>query len=98
MSRVADHYRYQGAGMYCGQTTTPVSGDERDDWLALPPAADLDESDEVSGRFVAIFPNVLLSVLPNHVWVMRLDPLVAGHDPRDVHAAASLPTTGADRR
>ena len=24
VSRVEDHYRYQGAGMYCGQTTTPV--------------------------------------------------------------------------
>ncbi len=78
VSRVADHYRYQGDGAYCGQTTTPVSGDERDDWLAMPPAGWLDESDAVSGRFVAIFPNVLLSVLPNHVWVMRLDPLAPG--------------------
>ena len=31
VSRVKDHYRYQGPGMYCGQTTTPVSGDQRDD-------------------------------------------------------------------
>ncbi len=78
VSRVADHYRYQGPGAYCGQTTTPVSGDERDDWLALPAADGLDDSDAVSGRFVAIFPNVLLSVLPNHVWVMRLDPVAPG--------------------
>ena len=78
VSRVEDHYRYQGAGMYCGQTTTPVSGDDRDDWLALPPADELDDSDLVSGRFLAVFPNVLLSVLPNHVWVMRLDPKAPG--------------------
>lgn len=78
VSRVEDHYRYQGAGMYCGQTTTPVSGDDRDDWLLLPPADGLDDSDLVSGRFVAIFPNVLLSVLPNHAWVMRFDPLAPG--------------------
>lgn len=64
--------------MYCGQTTTPVSGDDRDDWLALSPAPDLDDSDAVSGRFVAIFPNVLLSVLPNHVFVMQLDPVSPG--------------------
>jgi phenylpropionate dioxygenase-like ring-hydroxylating dioxygenase large terminal subunit len=75
VSRVADHHRYQGHGMYCGQTTTPVSGDERDDWLSLPEAPDLDASDAVSGRFVAIFPNVLMSVLPNHAWIMRLEPL-----------------------
>ncbi len=78
VSRLADHYRYQGQGMYCGQTTTPVSGDERDDWLAMPAAEGLDESDAVSGRFVAIFPNVILSVLPNHVWMMRLDPITPG--------------------
>lgn len=78
VSRVKDHYRYQGAGMYSGQTTTPVSGDDRDDWLSLPPAEGLDASDSVSGRFVAIFPNVLLSVLPNHAWVMRFDPTSPG--------------------
>jgi phenylpropionate dioxygenase-like ring-hydroxylating dioxygenase large terminal subunit len=73
-SRVADHYRYQGPGMYCGQTTTPVSADDRDDWLVLPPASGLDSSDAVSGRFISVFPNTLLSILPNHVLVMRLDP------------------------
>jgi phenylpropionate dioxygenase-like ring-hydroxylating dioxygenase large terminal subunit len=78
VSRVADHYRYQGPGQYCGQTTTPVSSDERDDWLVLPPKPGLDQSDSCSGRFVAIFPNVLLSVLPNHVFVMRLDPVAPG--------------------
>ncbi len=78
VSRVEDHYRFQGPGMYCGQTTTPVSGDERDDWLTLPPADGLDESDAVSSRFAAIFPNVLLSVLPNHVFVLHLEPVEAG--------------------
>jgi len=78
VSRVADHYRYQGHGMYCGQTTTPVSGDERDDWLRLPQAAGLDDSDRQSGRFVAVFPNTMLAVLPNHVFVIRLDPTAAG--------------------
>ena len=37
VSRVQDHYRYQGTGMYCGQTTTPISNDERGDWSAMPP-------------------------------------------------------------
>ena len=78
VSRVEDHYRYQGPGMYCGQTTTPVSADSRDDWLILPPAEGLDSSDAVSSRFAAIFPNVLVSILPNHVFVMRLDPLAPG--------------------
>ncbi len=75
VSRVKDHYRYQGPGMYCGQTTTPVSGDDRNDWLAMPPAAGLEKSDAESGRFLALFPNVLLSVLPNHAFVIQLEPL-----------------------
>ncbi|MDG2427155.1 MAG: aromatic ring-hydroxylating dioxygenase subunit alpha [Acidimicrobiales bacterium] len=78
VSRVEDHYRYQGNGMYCGQTTTPISADERGDWSTMPPAEGLNESDLASGRFIALFPNVLLSVLPNHVFVMRLDPIDAG--------------------
>ena len=94
VSRVEDHYRYQGPGMYCGQTTTPVTGDERDDWLSLPPADHLDESDSVSGRFVAIFPNVLLSVLPNHVFVMQLDPGTPGSTKET--CTWLLPKAGAD--
>ena len=78
VSRVKDHYRYQGRGMYCGQTTTPVSGDERDDWLRLPPANGLDHSDSVSGRFVWLFPNAGFSVLPNHMFVLLLEPVSAG--------------------
>ena len=78
VSRVKDHYRYQGPGLYCGQTTTPVSGDDRDDWLKLPPADGLDDSDRVSGRFVAVAPNVVASVLPSHAFLILLEPVSAG--------------------
>lgn len=78
VSRVDDHYRFQGSGMYCGQTTTPLSSDDRGDWEAMPPATGLTESDASSGRFLAIFPNVLLSLLPNHVFVMMLNPVAPG--------------------
>ena len=78
VSRVEDHYRYQGPGMYCGQTTSPVSSDDRNDWTAMPEAAGLTESDAKSGRFIALFPNVLLSLLPNHVFVMVLQPVGPG--------------------
>ncbi len=78
VSRVEDHYRYQGPGMYCGQTTTPISSDERGDWTAMQPAEGLDESDMASGRFLALFPNVMLSILPNHAFVIRLEALAPG--------------------
>ncbi len=91
VSRVKDHYRYQGPGLYCGQTTTPVSSDERDDWLVLPPAPGLDFSDSVSGRFVAVFPNLTLAVLPGHAFVIRLEPLSAGATRE--HCALLLPSS-----
>lgn len=78
VSRVEDHYRYQGPGMYCGQTTTPVTDEAGATWLSLPSKQGLDESDAVSGRHIAIFPNVVMSVLPNHVFVMRLEPMAHG--------------------
>ena len=55
-----------------------LSGDERDEWTALPPAPGLSESDAVSGRHVALFPNVMISLLPNHACTFLLEPLGAG--------------------
>ncbi|HIG25940.1 MAG TPA: aromatic ring-hydroxylating dioxygenase subunit alpha [Acidimicrobiia bacterium] len=78
VSRVVDHYRFQGPGMYCGQTTTPITETSRDDWTVMPKATTLSNGEAVSGRFLAIFPNVLLSLLPNHAFVLRLEPLEPG--------------------
>ncbi len=89
VSRVEDHYRFQGPGMYCGQTTTPVSDADGSSWLSLPPLAGLTGSDSISGRHVAIFPNVVMSVLPNHVFVMRIEPLGPGRSRE--HCAFLLP-------
>ncbi len=74
VSRVKDHYRYQGPGMYTGMTTNPVSRDENSVWLDLPQHAGITGSDLESGRFMMIFPNVALSILPNHAFVMVLEP------------------------
>jgi choline monooxygenase len=78
VSRVNDHYRYQGPGMYTGMTTTPVSRDENSVWLDLPAHDGVQGADLTSGRFMMIFPNVALSILPNHAFVMVLEPLGAG--------------------
>ncbi len=74
VSRMADHHRYQGPGMYTGMTTSPVSRDENPVWLDLPPHAGVTGADLVSGRFMLVFPNAALAVLPNHAFVMLLEP------------------------
>jgi choline monooxygenase len=60
-------------------TTSPVSPDtEAGGWLSLPPIRRLNASDAVSGRFVYLFPNLALSVLPNHIFAMLLTPAGPG--------------------
>ncbi|MBL8046513.1 MAG: aromatic ring-hydroxylating dioxygenase subunit alpha [Anaerolineales bacterium] len=80
VSRMEDHYRWQGPGLYTGMTTSPVSPDtEEGGWMSLPPIQRLSNSDAVSGRFIMLFPNLTISVLPNHVFAMLLTPTAPGH-------------------
>jgi choline monooxygenase len=79
VSRMEDHYRFQGPGMYTGMMTNPVSQADNSGWLELPPAPGLTDDELVSGRFIHLFPNVSISVLPNHVFVMILTPDGPGH-------------------
>lgn len=78
VSRMEHHHRFQGPGMYTGMTTSPISRDENSVWLNLPPHAGITGSDLESGRFIHIFPNAALAVLPNHAFVMILEPTAAG--------------------
>jgi len=75
VSRVEDHYREQGAGMYTGMRTTPISANtDAGGWQGLPPMAGLSELEQISGRFICLFPNVCFSLLPNHTFVLVLNP------------------------
>lgn len=75
VSRLEDHYRDQGPGFYTGMRTTPISPNtDAGGWQGLPPLATLSEFDAISGRFICLFPNICLSVLPNHVFVLMLKP------------------------
>ena len=77
VSRIQDHYRYQGPGMYTGMTTTPISGDDPA-WMALPPHDGVTGPDLEAGRFILLFPNAALSILPNHCFLMLMEPV--SHD------------------
>jgi choline monooxygenase len=75
VSPMKAHYRWQGAGMYVGFCTSPIAANTEDGgWQGLPPLASLDEPDAVSARFVWLFPNVALNVLPNHAFFMLARP------------------------
>ena len=78
VSKFSDHYRWQGPGMYTGMCTTPVSANsDAGGWDGLPALASLGEQDADSGRFVWLFPNTALVVLPNHAFVLFVRPVAA---------------------
>jgi choline monooxygenase len=80
VSPMKSHYRWQGRGMYTGMTTTPIAqNSDEGGWKGLPPVPDLPEDDAVSARFVWLFPNLAINVLPNHVFLMLARPTAAGH-------------------
>jgi choline monooxygenase len=80
VSRMEDHYRWQGPGMYTGMCTSPVSQNtDAGGWDGLPPIDALGEQDSQSGRFVWLFPNTAIVVLPNHIFVLIAKPVAAGH-------------------
>ena len=75
VSRMEDHHRWQGQGMYTGMCTTPVSRNtEAGGWEGLPPIDALNEDDAQSGRFIWLFPNTAVNILPNHAFVMITRP------------------------
>ncbi|MGH3626091.1 MAG: RHO alpha subunit C-terminal catalytic domain-containing protein, partial [Sciscionella sp.] len=80
VSRLADHYRWQGRGMYTGMTTTPISRNtEAGGWDGLSPVPGLGAADATAGRFVWLFPNTAVVVLPNHAFLLLTHPQGPGH-------------------
>jgi len=77
VSRVEDHHRCQGKGMYTGMLTTPVSRDVDSVWLNLPTAQGLDKQHLRVAYHICIFPNVTITILPNHAFCMITDPIRA---------------------
>jgi len=80
VSPIEAHHRWQGPGMYTGMCTSPIAADTDDGgWQSgVPAIAGLSESDATSARFVWLFPNVAVNVLPNHLFVMLTRPLGPG--------------------
>jgi choline monooxygenase len=77
VSPIEAHHRWQGRGMYSGMCTNPIAADsEQGGWqVGLPAISGLGESDAASARFIWLFPNVAINVLPNHLFLIHADPV-----------------------
>jgi phenylpropionate dioxygenase-like ring-hydroxylating dioxygenase large terminal subunit len=76
VSPIDAHHRWQGPGMYAGFCTSPIAEDtDEGGWgSGLAPIGGLSEDDAHSARFIWLFPNVAVNVLPNHLFVMHARP------------------------
>jgi len=76
VSRMEDHYRWQGPGLYSGFCTSPIAQDTESGGLqgSLPSLSTLGEENSTSARFVLLFPNVAISIMPNHAFVIIANP------------------------
>jgi choline monooxygenase len=77
VSPIKAHHRWQGTGMYMGFCTSPIAQDtDAGGWQqGLPSLASLSELDATSARFLWLFPNVALNILPNHLFILRTHPV-----------------------
>jgi phenylpropionate dioxygenase-like ring-hydroxylating dioxygenase large terminal subunit len=79
VSPLKAHHRWQGAGMYVGFCTSPITSNTDDGgWHGLPALSTLAGDDGSSARFVWLFPNVAVNALPNHTFVMLTRPTATG--------------------
>ncbi len=74
-SKVSDHHRWQGKGMYCGICTSPITTTDDADWLNMKNMSGLSELQNNSGYFFGLFPNLIVFILPNHAFVILSEPV-----------------------
>lgn len=75
VSHLNNHLPWQGEGMYYGMTTFPLDEDPEVSLdKGLPPMPGLDGDEERAARWLWLFPNVAVSLLPYHLAVMLLTP------------------------
>ena len=74
-SRVADHHRWQGSGMYCGISTYPLTSTDDSNWLDIKNLSSLNEKEQISGYFFCLFPNLIVFMMPSHAFIIKAHPL-----------------------
>ena len=74
-SKIADHHRWQGTGMYCGICTSPVSTTDDSGWLSMKNLSSLTEIEKNSGYFFTLFPNIVIFIMPSHSFIIHAQPV-----------------------
>jgi choline monooxygenase len=99
VSPIDAHHRWQGTGMYVGFCTTPIAPDTDDGgWQSgLAPIGGLNDSDAASARFIWLFPNVAVNVLPNHLFIIHARPVAPGLTHETTYLLTHPESAGSER-
>jgi choline monooxygenase len=99
VSPIDAHHRWQGTGMYVGFCTSPLAPDTDDGgWQSgLAPITGLDDADATSARFVWLFPNVAVNILPNHLFIIHARPVAPGLTHETTYLLTHPESTGGER-
>ncbi|MFK7744071.1 MAG: aromatic ring-hydroxylating dioxygenase subunit alpha [Roseobacter sp.] len=74
-SRLEDHYHIESPGKFSGQGTYVYRQITDDDGSVFPDFPNLSDKWDKAGEYITFFPNVLVGVQRDHLFVIILDPV-----------------------
>ncbi|PJI92128.1 phenylpropionate dioxygenase-like ring-hydroxylating dioxygenase large terminal subunit [Yoonia maricola] len=92
-SRLEDHYNINERGKYSGQGTLVYRQITGDDGVVFPDFADLDDKWTEGGEYITVYPNVLLGVQRDHMFVIVLEPVNHAQTREHIHLYYSAAET-----
>mgnify|MGYP001818945219 CR=1 FL=1 len=92
-SRLEDHYNIDEKGKYSGQGTLVYRQLKGDDGGVFPDFKDLDAKWDEGGEYITVYPNVLLGVQRDHVFVIVLEPVTHEKTREHIHLLYATDTT-----
>ena len=92
-SRLEDHYNINEKGKFSGQGTLVYRQLKGDDGAVFPDFAGLNEKWTEGGEYLTVYPNVLLGVQRDHVFVIVLEPVNFEQTREHIHLYYATPQT-----
>lgn len=84
-SRLEDHYNIVMDGRFAGQGSTTFAARLTEDGPVLPNFPELPAAWDRRAEYVALFPNLLIGVHRDHVFIVHIEPLAADRTLEHIH-------------
>jgi len=84
-SRLEDHYHIESPGKFSGQGTHVYRQIRDEDGSVFPDFPNLSEKWTTAGEYITFFPNVMVGVQRDHLFVILLNPVDVNCTREDIH-------------